>query len=162
MDVPLVIAVNGIAAGGGFSLCLIGDYVIAAESAKFTMAYTKAGLSTDGSSTYFLPRLVGLRKAQELALANRTLSAQEAADWGLITRVVSDASLKKEARAICQSLANGPKHAQAVVKRLLFCSPRNGLEEQMEIEGREIANAAASVEGKEGIRAFSEKRAPRF
>lgn len=162
MDVPLVIAVNGIAAGGGFSLCLIGDYVIAAESAKFTMAYTKAGLSPDGSSTYFLPRLVGLRKAQELALANRTLSAQEAADWGLITRVVSDASLKEEARAICQSLANGPKHAQAVVKRLLFCSPRNGLEEQMEIEGREIANAAASVEGNEGIRAFSEKRTPRF
>ncbi len=162
MDAPLVIAVNGVAAGGGFSLTLIGDYVIAADSAKFTMAYTRAGLSPDGSSTFFLPRLVGLRKAQELAFANRTLSAHEAAEWGLISRVVPDDNLFEEARAVCQSLVKGPRYAQAVVKRLLFCSLRNGLEEQMEIEGREIANAAASSEGKEGIRAFIEKRPPQF
>jgi 2-(1,2-epoxy-1,2-dihydrophenyl)acetyl-CoA isomerase len=162
MDAPLVIAVNGVAAGAGFSLCMTGDYVIAADSAKFMMAYTKAGLSPDGSSTYFLPRLVGMRKAQELALANRALSAQEAADWGLITRVVSDEKLEHEALAICRSLAQGPRHAQSVVKKLLFCSLRNGLEEQMEIEGREIANAAASLEGREGISAFVEKRPPQF
>ncbi len=162
MDAPLVIAVNGFAAGGGFSLSMIGDYVLAAESAKFTMAYTKAGLSPDGSSTYFLPRLVGMRRAQELALANRVLSAKEAMDWGLLTRVVPDEKLREEALAVCASLAEGPKHAQAVVKKLLFCSLRNGLEEQMEIEGREIARAAASPDGQEGIRAFIEKRAPKF
>ncbi len=162
MDAPLVIAVNGVAAGAGFSLCMTGDYVVAAESAKFTMAYTKAGLSPDGSSTYFLPRLVGMRKAQELALANRALSAQEAADWGLITRVFPDEKLKDEALAICRTLAQGPRQAQAAVKRLFFCSQRNGLEEQMEIEGRQIADAAASLEGREGISAFVEKRQPQF
>lgn len=162
MDAPLVIAVNGFAAGGGFSLSMIGDYVLAGESAKFTMAYTRAGLSPDGSSTYFLPRLVGMRRAQELALANRILSAREAMEWGLLTRVVPDEDLREEALAVCMSLAKGPRQAQAVVKKLLFCSLRNGLEEQMEIEGREIARAAASPDGQEGIRAFVEKRLPHF
>lgn len=81
MAAPLVIAVNGAAAGAGFSLALTGDYVIASGSAKFTMAYTAAGLSPDGSSTYYLPRLVGLRRAQELALTNRTVTAREALKW---------------------------------------------------------------------------------
>ncbi|WP_210184852.1 enoyl-CoA hydratase/isomerase family protein [Bradyrhizobium icense] len=162
MDAPLVIAVNGMAAGGGFSLCLTGDYVVAAESAKFTMAYTSAGLSPDGSSTYFLPRLVGIRKAQELMLLNRTLSAQEAAQWGLIALAVPDEKLNDEALAVCRSLVQGPRHAQSAVKRLLFCSLQNGLEEQMELEGHEISRAAASPEGREGIAAFIEKRRPRF
>ncbi len=162
MDAPLVVAINGFAAGGGFSLSMIGDYVIAAESAKFTMAYTKAGLTPDGSSTYYLPRLVGMRRAQELAFANRVLSAQEALEWGLLTRIVPDSELREEALAICNMFAQGPLRAQAVVKRLLFGSLRNGLEEQMEIEGREISQAAAAAEGQEGIRAFMEKRPPDF
>src|SRR5205085_855321 len=90
MRAVVIIAVDGFAAGAGFSLSLTGDYVLAAESAKFTMAYTAAGLSPDGSSTYFLPRLIALRKTQELMLANRTLIAREACDWGLITKVVAD------------------------------------------------------------------------
>jgi 2-(1,2-epoxy-1,2-dihydrophenyl)acetyl-CoA isomerase len=162
MSPPVVIAVNGPSAGAGFSLALIGDYVIAGESAKFTMAYTAAGLSPDGSSTYYLPRLVGLRKAQELALTNRTLAASEALEWGLVTRVVADAALRDEALAVSRRIASGPAFAQSVVKKLLLCSLRNGLEEQMELEGREISRAAQSPDGKEGIRAFTEKRKPVF
>src|SRR5690242_11667597 len=85
MDAVLITAVNGTAAGAGFSLAVTGDLVVAAESATFTMAYTKVGLSPDGSASYHLPRLVGLRRAQELILTNRTLSAAEAQEWGLVT-----------------------------------------------------------------------------
>lgn len=162
MKPVLVIAVNGMAAGAGFSLSLTGDYVIAAESAKFTMAYTRAGLTPDGSSTYYVPRLVGLRKAQELMLTNRTLSAREACEWGLITRVCSDETLQQEAMNIATELAAGSRSAQSVVKKLLLCTLHNGLEEQMEIEGREIADAAISPDGIEGIGAFVEKRKANF
>jgi 2-(1,2-epoxy-1,2-dihydrophenyl)acetyl-CoA isomerase len=162
MKAVVIIAVNGSAAGAGFSLSLVGDYVLAAESAKFTMAYTAAGLSPDGSSTYFVPRLIGLRKTQELMLTNRTLTAREACDWGLITRVVADDELQGVSLALAKQFATGPAHAQAVVKKLLLCTLGNGLEEQMEIEGREIARAAASENGKEGILAFLEKRKANF
>jgi hypothetical protein len=148
--------------GAGFSLSLTGDFVIAAASARFTMAYTAAGLSPDGSSTYFVPRLIGLRKAQELMLTNRTLTAREACDWGLISRVVPDEDLQEASSTLAKQFANGPSHAQSVVKKLLLCSLGNGLEEQMEIEGREIANAAATGDGTEGILAFVEKRKPNF
>jgi 2-(1,2-epoxy-1,2-dihydrophenyl)acetyl-CoA isomerase len=162
MKAVVITAVNGLAAGSGFSLSLTGDYVLAAESAKFTMAYTAAGLSPDGSSTYFVPRLIGMRKAQELMLTNRTLSAREACEWGLITRVVHDKDLKDVSMTLARQFAAGPAHAQAVVKKLLLCSLGNGLEEQMEIEGREIARAAASENGREGLVAFLEKRKPDF
>jgi 2-(1,2-epoxy-1,2-dihydrophenyl)acetyl-CoA isomerase len=154
--------VNGSAVGAGFSLSLIGDYVIAAESAKFTMAYTAAGLSPDGSSTYYLPRLIGLRKAQELALTNRVLTATEALEWGLVTRVVADSVLRNEALVVCRRMASGPASAQSVVKKLLLCSLQSSLEEQMEIEGREISRMIVSPDGQEGIRAFKEKRKPEF
>ena len=162
MSAVVVIAVNGMAAGAGFSLCLTGDYVLAAESAKFTMAYTRAGLSPDGSSTYFMPRLIGMRRAQELMLTNRMLSAAEALDWGLITKVVPDVSLDEAATAVATQLAAGSGAAHATVKRLLLGTHARGLEEQMEIEGREIARRAADVDGIEGIQAFLGKRPPRF
>ncbi len=162
MSAPLVVAVNGPAAGAGFSLSLVGDYVVAAQSATFSMAYTAAGLSPDGSSTYFLPRLVGLRRAQELAFTNRTLDANDAMEWGLVTRVVTDEALLDEAAAICSRLAAGPADAQATVKKLLLCSLGNGLEEQMELEGRAISRAAVSIDGIEGVHAFTEKRKPLF
>src|SRR5436189_4281689 len=93
-DKPVIMAVNGVAAGGGFSLALSGDLVVAAESAKFTMAYSRIAATPDGSSSYFLPRLVGLRRAMELYFTNRPLTAREALEWGMITRVVPDAELK--------------------------------------------------------------------
>ena len=153
---------GGGSAGAGFSLTLTGDYVIASDAAKFTMAYTAAGLSPDGSSTYYLPRLVGMRRAQELALTNRVLSASEAHAWGLVTRVVAPGDLEAEALTICRQLAAGPGLAQAGVKQLLLGSLGTGLETQMELEGRLIARTAASQDGLEGIAAFLEKRPARF
>src|SRR3954462_3018747 len=122
MDAPVIAAVNGTAGGGGMSLCLFADVVLAAESAKFTLAYTRAGLSPDGGSTYFLPRLIGLRRALELALTNRVLTAKEAQDWGIVTRVVADAELQGEAQALASQLASGATRAIGAAKRLLHHS----------------------------------------
>jgi len=162
MRAPLIIAVNGTAAGAGMSLAISGDLVLAAESAKFTMAYTAAGLSPDGSSSYFLPRLVGLRRAQELLFTNRRLSAAEALDWGLVTQVEADDALADTARALAARLADGPTGAYGMVKSLLIDTYDNSLESQMELEGRIIADRAAGRDGLEGIDAFVNKRAPVF
>ena len=162
MDAPLIIAVNGMAAGAGFSLAITGDFVISSDEAKYTMAYTKAGLSPDGSSSYFLPRLVGLRRAQDLMLTNRMLSAEEALDWGLVSRVVPAGQLMNEAMNMAETLAAGSLGSHAAVKSLLLSSFNNSLETQMELEGREISRRAASADGREGITAFTEKRPPKF
>jgi 2-(1,2-epoxy-1,2-dihydrophenyl)acetyl-CoA isomerase len=162
MDAPVVIAVNGAAAGAGFSLALAGDFAIAGESVKLTMAYTRAGLTPDGSSTYFLPRLVGPRRARELVLTNRTLTAAEALDWGLITRVVPDAEVLDAARALAQELAHGPTRAYGLAKRLLDGSLNASLETAMEDEAQAIAAAARTADAREGMRAFIEKRQPTF
>jgi 2-(1,2-epoxy-1,2-dihydrophenyl)acetyl-CoA isomerase len=162
MQAALIVAVNGVAAGAGFSLALIGDIVLAAESSSFTMAYTRAGLCPDGSSSYFLPRLVGLRKAQELMLTNRTLSAQEACTLGMVTRVVTDDDLAAQAEQVASDLANSARLSTAYVKKLLLASPGNDLEAQMELEGQLVSRCAASPDGREGIQAFVDKRQPEF
>ncbi|TDK89239.1 enoyl-CoA hydratase [Mycobacterium paragordonae] len=162
MDAVLIVAVNGAAAGAGFSLALIGDLVVAAESASFTMAYTKAGLSPDGSSSYYLPRLVGVRRAQELMLTNRRLSAADAAQWGLVTEVVPDDTLAERAEALTVQMSTAAGLSSSSVRKLLLMSFSNGLEEQMEIEGRMIAACAGSPDGQEGIDAFLNKRRPEF
>jgi 2-(1,2-epoxy-1,2-dihydrophenyl)acetyl-CoA isomerase len=162
MDAPFIAAVNGIAAGAGMSAMLTADLAIAARSAKFTMAYTRAGLAPDGGSTYFLARLVGLRRAQELALTNRTLSAEEALDWGLVNRVVDDAAFKGEVEALARELATGPTRAFGAATRLLREGMDNSLETQMELEARAIADMGRSHDGREGIAAFLEKRKPSF
>lgn len=159
---PVVCAVHGFAAGGGFSLAISGDLVLASQSAKFTMAYTKAGLTPDGSSTYFLPRLVGLRRALDLALTNRVLSAGEAVEWGLASRVVSDDDLVSEAEELAGSLAQGATCAIGTAKRLLHGGFGESLETQMEMETRAIADSVRTHDGREGIRAFVEKRRPAF
>ena len=162
MDAVLITAVNGVAAGAGFSLAIAGDLVLAADSASFTMAYTRAGLSPDGSSSYYLPRLVGVRRTQELMLTNRTLSAAEAADWGLVTAVVPVAELAAKTEELAVQLAAAARGSSAAVKRLMLASFGSGLEEQMELEGRLIAACADSADGREGIEAFLTKRAPVF
>ncbi len=162
MDAPLILAVNGMAAGGGFSLTLTGDVTYAADSARFTMAYTASGLSPDASSTFFLPRLVGLRRARNLALTNRRLDANEALDWGIVDEVVPAATLMEHALTTARSLASGPTASFGSAKRLMLESFEHGLEAQMELEAREIALNAAGADVQEGIRAFVEKRPPAF
>jgi 2-(1,2-epoxy-1,2-dihydrophenyl)acetyl-CoA isomerase len=162
MRAPLIVAVNGNAGGGGMSLALAGDIVLASESSRFTMAYTRIGLTPDGSSTYFLPRLIGLRRTMELALTNRTLTATEAAAIGLITRVVPDAELLAEADKLATELAHGPTRAYAGVKRLLYAAANSSLDEQMELEGEIIAEAGRTWDAQEGISSFLAKRPPKF
>jgi 2-(1,2-epoxy-1,2-dihydrophenyl)acetyl-CoA isomerase len=162
MRAPMVVAVQGAAAGAGLPLACLGDIVLASPNASFTMAYTAAGLSPDGSSTYLLPRLVGVRRAQEMAITNRRVSAEEAAQWGLITRVVPLETLLAEATQIATTLAAGPTEAFASARRLLLASSGDDLEAQMEREAREISANANGLDGKEGIAAFVEKRAANF
>jgi len=162
MDPPLIGAINGIAAGAGASLALMCDVAIGADNMVFTMAYSAAGLAPDGSSTYFLPRVVGLRRAAELMITNRRLSAEECLDWGIINKVVPADRVLSEARCLATQLAQGSTRAYGSVKKMLAVSFDNGLESQMEIESQHIATAAASADGQEGIKAFIEKRKPEF
>ena len=162
MDAPLVIGVSGNAGGAGMSLAAAGDIVVAGESARFTLAYTRVGLSPDGSSTYFLPRLIGLRRTMELALTNRTISAREAENWGIVTRVVPDAEVAAQTESIAAELANGPTRSFGAVKRLLYATANSTLDDQMELETEAIADLARSEDSREGITAFLAKRAPAF
>lgn len=162
MDAPVIMAVNGMAAGAGFSLAITGDVVLVAESARFSMAYTGIGASPDGSATFYLPRIVGLNRARELMISNRVLSAQEALDWGIATQIIADDALQTEAMALAKKLAQGPTQAYGTVKKLLLASFENGLETQMELEAGGITRLLSGADGKEGVSAFLEKRKPAF
>ena len=161
-DAPVVAAVHGSAAGAGLGLVGASDLVVAGESTKFVMAYTGVGLTPDGSSSWFVPRLVGVRRALELTLTNRVLSADEALDWGLITSVVPDDAVKDEALALAQRVASGPRMAQAVAKRLVHTSLEETLETHLAREADAIVAASARDESTEGLAAFVDKRAPNF
>ncbi len=162
MDAPVVAAINGVAAGAGMSLALATDLALAARSARFTMAYTKAGLTPDGSGSYFLPRLVGMRRAQELVLTNRELSAEDALSWGLVNDVLDDGDLMEAVGSLARRLASGPTRSFGVSKRLLNDGSNETLETQMEAECREIAAASVRPDGLEGTKAFLTKRSPTF
>lgn len=162
MEAPTVVAVNGAAAGAGMSLACAGDIVIAAESAYFTMAYTRVGLTPDGGSTYFLSRIVGLKQALDLVLTNRQLSAQEALDLGIVTRVVPDAELLPQAEAIATQLAGGATKALGVSKRLLHSGWTETLETQLNYESQAITDIARTSDANAAITAFVEKRTAKF
>ena len=162
MDAPVVGAINGVAAGGGFSLALTTDIAIAAESAKFTMAYTKVGLAPDGSASYFLERMIGLRRAKEMALLNPVLSARQALEWGLVNQVVADDLLMAVARDMARCLAEGPTRSYGETKRLILAGATESLESQMERESRAIAAMSGSTDGREGLSAFIARRTPEF
>lgn len=162
MNAPVIAAVEGGAAGGGMSLALACDLVVAAESARFTAAYTRIGLCPDGSMTYALSRLVGMRRALELSLTNRALTAQEALDWGMITAVAPDGEALRQADALASQLAKGPTLAYGATKRLLHQGWTESLETQMMAESQAIAAMSATADASEGMRAFLAKRAPEF
>jgi 2-(1,2-epoxy-1,2-dihydrophenyl)acetyl-CoA isomerase len=159
---PIVASVRGGVAGFGMSLMMACDLALAADDAFFTLAYCKIGLSPDGSSTWSLPRIVGTRKAMELALLGERFSAEEALRLGLVNRVVPAASLAEETTKLASHLASGPARAYAHTKRLIDASLGNSLETQLQMEGVAVADCMASDDLVEGATAFVEKRPPRF
>ena len=162
MDPPLVMAINGTAAGAGFSLALSGDYILAVPEAKFVSAYTASGLTPDGSSTYFLAKHVGLLRAKELVLTNRVLSAEEALSWGIVSRVVAGDDLMSEANKLAATFAAGPTRAYGGSKRLLMSAYQASLETQLEDETVSIAAMTRTADGRHGIDAFANKQKPSF
>ena len=162
LDMPVVAAVQGSVAGGGLSLACSCDLVVAGEGTRFVVAYAGIGLTPDGSASSVLPRLIGLRRALELTLTNRPLSAREAVDWGLISHVVPDGELDKRARALAEELARGPTRALGASKRLLRAGWTEGIDGQLRDEGATITAMAGTADAKEGIAAFIEKRPPTF
>jgi len=162
MDKPLIGAINGVAAGAGLSLTACCDIAIAVDTARFTSAYTQLGLTPDGSGTWYLPRVIGTRRATELFLTNRVLSAEEALDWGLINRIVAPETLGEAVGELARQLARGPTTTFGAVKKLMLASDGDTLESQMARETRAICAAGRSVNGVEGVVAFVTKRPPEF
>ncbi len=162
MPKPLLVLVNGPAAGAGLSLALSGDVVLGARSAHFTAAYGALGLTPDGGMSWLLPRLVGLRKAQEIILTNRRVRADEAEAIGMITRLVEDDRLAEEGRRTAKLLADSATQAIGATRALLLESYSTGLEKQFEQETRAISAAGASAECREGLAAYFEKRTANF
>lgn len=162
MAKPLLVLINGPAAGAGLSLSLIGDIVIAARSAHFTAAYGSVGLSPDGGMSWLLPRLVGMRRAQEMIIANRRVNAEEAAATGLITRMVEDADLSLAGAEAAQTLAIAPTRAIGAARNLLLDSFDGPLEAHLDRETRRIAASGATNDCREGVAAYFARRKPDF
>ena len=159
---PVVAAVNGTAAGAGANLALHCDIVLAARSAKFVQAFAKLGLVPDAGGTWLLPRLVGLARARGLALTAEPLSAETAAEWGLIWKAVEDDRLLAEAEALCEKFAAGPRLGLGLIKRALDAAEQNDLDAQLDLERDLQREAGFDPDYAEGVRAFMEKRAPNF
>lgn len=162
MPKPVIAAIQGIAAGGGFSLALACDFRIMEESAVLRQAYTSNGLSIDGGGTFTLPRLVGLARALEIAAFDKPILADQALEWGLVTKVVPHAKALEEAENMASELARISIQSFRKAKRLLTDSFSNSFEAHLELERAALGNAAAHPDGQEGIEAFLEKRKPIF
>lgn len=159
---PVVCALNGVAAGGGFGLALCGDLRVASSAARFKPAYFKLGVAPDGGSTWLLPRLVGFTRAQRILLDDRMMSAKEAHELGLVHEVVPPEELMPRAMAEAARLASGPSFALAAMKKLLAQTTSHDLAQQLALERRLNAQSGGTAEFREGARAFREKREPRF
>ncbi|TNE40994.1 MAG: enoyl-CoA hydratase [Alphaproteobacteria bacterium] len=162
MRKPVIASVRGGAAGFGLSLMMACDMVIASDDAFMTLAYINIGTTPDGSGTYMLPRIVGLKKAMEIAMLGDRFTAAEAKDLGLVNYVVPTADLEAETAKLAKRLANGPTVAIGETKRLLNGSLNNSLETQLSMEAQGFAACAASDDWVEGVTAFKEKRRPEF
>ena len=159
---PVVCAVNGVAAGAGANIALACDLVVAAKSASFIQAFCKIGLIPDSGGTYFLPRLVGTARAMGLTLLGDKLSAQQAAEWGLIWKCVEDADLASTVDALLIQLANAPTKGLVATRRALHASANATLEGQLDLERDLQRELGYSADYREGVGAFLAKRAPQF
>ncbi|MDE2579783.1 MAG: 2-(1,2-epoxy-1,2-dihydrophenyl)acetyl-CoA isomerase [Hyphomicrobiales bacterium] len=162
MPKPIVCAVNGAAAGAGANIALACDIVLAGKSAKFLQAFAKIGLVPDSGGTWILPRLMGDARARAAIFLAEQIPAEQAEQWGMIYRAVDDAMLMSEARAIAHRLADGPTYGFALIKQALTASAQNSLDAQLDLERDLQRKAGASDDYAEGVKAFMEKRAPRF
>jgi 2-(1,2-epoxy-1,2-dihydrophenyl)acetyl-CoA isomerase len=162
LPLPVVCAVNGVAAGAGANIALACDIVIATKSASFIQAFCKIGLVPDSGGTYFLPRLVGSARAMGLAFFGDRVSAEQAAEWGLIWKCVDDGEFVATTDAMAAQLADAPTAGLAAIKRALYASSGNTLEQQLDVERDAQRALGNSADYREGVAAFLEKRAPRF
>lgn len=159
---PVICAVNGVAAGAGANIALACDIVLAARSAKFIQAFAKIGLVPDSGGTYFLPRLIGDARARALMLLAEPVSAAQAAEWGMIWKMVEDADLAAEAERLTAHLATQPTFGLALTKEALNASGGNSLDAQLDLERDLQRRAGHSPDYAEGTAAFMEKRSPVF
>ena len=159
---PVIAAVNGAAAGAGANLAFACDIVLAARQAVFIQAFSKLGLGPDCGGSYFLPRLAGTARAMGLVLTADRLTAEQAEHWGLIWQCVDDDKLMPEAEALATRFAQGPPLAYAAIKRALYASPANTLEQQLDLERDTQRELGRSEDYREGVAAFMEKRPPQF
>lgn len=162
LPMPVVCAVNGVAAGAGANLALACDIVIAAKSASFIQAFCKIGLVPDSGGTYFLPRLVGTARALGLALTGDKLSAEDAAAWGLIWKCVDDTDLPEATEALLAQFANGPTRGLAAIKQAIHGSGANTLAAQLDVERDFQRELGFGDDYREGVAAFAAKRPPQF
>lgn len=161
LPIPFVTAVNGAAAGVGCSFALMGDLIVAGESAYFLQAFRRIGLVPDGGSTYLLPRMIGRARAMEMMLLGDKVPAAKALEWGMINRCVPDAELLSTATALAKELANGPK-AIGMIRKIAWASLDNGWEEQLRLERLTQRDAGRTEDFTEGVTAFLEKRPAKF
>jgi 2-(1,2-epoxy-1,2-dihydrophenyl)acetyl-CoA isomerase len=162
LDVPVVSAIQGWCAGAAIGLACGADVVVAGAGARFRSAYTAIGFSPDLGLSWLLPSLVGAVRAADLIFTNRAIDAETAERWGLVSRVVPDDELLANAKAIALSIANGPAETHGVVRGLLRSRDLDGLRAALAAEQQAVAERAASDEGIEGVRAFVERRPPKF
>lgn len=162
LDIPVVTAVNGPAAGVGCSFALSGDFTIAGKSAYFLQAFVNIGLVPDGGSSWLLPRLVGLPRAAQMMMLGEKIGAEQAADWGLIYKAVEDEALMDEARALAKRLASGPTVALGTMRKLLRGSLSQSYSDTLDAEAMGQYVAGNSADAVEGIMAFQQKRKAEF
>lgn len=159
---PVITAVNGVAAGVGCSIALMGDFIICAESAYFLQAFRRIGLVPDGGSTYLLARTIGRARAMEMTLFGEKIPASQALDWGLVNRVVADDKLLEEAKNYARQLAEGPTTALALIRDLVWEAEDNDFDSQLQAERFAQRSAGRSPDFIEGVQAFLEKRPANF
>jgi 2-(1,2-epoxy-1,2-dihydrophenyl)acetyl-CoA isomerase len=162
MDKPVIAAVHGPAAGAGLGLAAVADIALAEPAANFTMAYSRIGLSPDAGASWLLPRLIGLRRAQELALSGRRLSADEAAAMGLISCVVAENELAQQTHGLAHELARSATGALGRTKRLLLTGDQTSFADQLAAESRAIVEQGATGEARAGLAALIERRQANF